>query len=222
VTVSGFAGDGVIVPAAISQVSAGAPVVPVWVNGDGGVTFRIDRPGRRQFAKWAPVESPIDLAAEMTRLRWAADFVTVPHVVDYAETTEGTYLLTAELRGDTAITDYWKAHPAQAVQTAGSGLRTLHDSLPVDTCPFDWTATTRPLEPRTSSLSEPEARSSQFRARRRSIGLAPIAAFRRSSRLSPIPLTRAVVGRSSGGSGSRSDHSPRPAGSGPCRPSRSA
>ncbi|GAA3719645.1 aminoglycoside 3'-phosphotransferase [Microlunatus aurantiacus] len=142
-TISSFAGDDVPVPAVIRQISAGHPVVPIWVNGDGGVTFRIEVPGLRQFAKWAPTGSPNSLTAERERLRWAADFAAVPHVLDYAETTDGTYLLTAELRGETAITDRWKSRPAQAVRAAGSGLRSLHDSLPVRTCPFDWSAATR-------------------------------------------------------------------------------
>lgn len=117
--------------------------MPIWVNGDGGVTFRIDVPGQRQFAKWAPTGSPINLSAERERLRWAGHFAAVPYVLDYAETTAGSYLLTTELPGETAITDHWKSRPAQAVQAVGSGLRSLHDSLPVDACPFDWSAPTR-------------------------------------------------------------------------------
>lgn len=142
-TISSFADASVPVPAAIRQISAGASVVPVWLNGDGGVTFRIEAAGENHFAKWAPVGSPIDLAAEAGRLRWAGDFAAVPHVLDYAETPAGAYLLTADLHGETAITDHWKDNPDQAVRAAGAGLRILHDSLPVETCPFDWSITAR-------------------------------------------------------------------------------
>ena len=143
VTISRFADAEVPVPARVRRIAAGAPVVPVWVNGDGGVTFRIEVPGSRQFVKWAPPGSPIDLAAERDRLRWAAAFAAVPRVLDYTESIDGAYLHSADVGGETAITDHWKAHPAQAVKAAGAGLRALHDCLPVDSCPFDWSTTSR-------------------------------------------------------------------------------
>lgn len=51
------------------------------------------------------------------------------------------------------ITDEWKAHPASPVRAAGSGLRGLHDALPIDTCPFDWSVDARlgQLTPQTTA-----------------------------------------------------------------------
>ena len=143
VSISEFADVNSPVPEVIGRISPGAPVVPVSINGEGGMTFCIGTRGQRRFAKWAPAGSPIDLSAEMERLQWAVELVPVPRVLDFAVTETGTYLLTAELRGDSAITDHWKAHPDLAVRAAGSGLRALHDALPIDTCLFDWSVDAR-------------------------------------------------------------------------------
>ena len=119
VSTSRFADDRVPVPAVIARLDADASISAVWMNGDGGVTFRISSgAGPSRFAKWAPAGSPDSLAAEMTRLTWAADFARVPQVLDYAEMPAGTYLLTAALPGDNAITDRWRADPARAVHAA--------------------------------------------------------------------------------------------------------
>jgi kanamycin kinase len=37
----------------------------------------------------------------------------------------------------------WLAAPDAAVRAIGAGLRTLHDRLPVPSCPFDWSVTAR-------------------------------------------------------------------------------
>ena len=60
------------------------------------------------------------------------------------------------------------ADPAAAARAIGAGLRLLHDALPVDDCPFDW------------SVAEPPGRHCRADARRR--GLAD-----------PPPIDRLVV-----------------------------
>lgn len=51
--------------------------------------------------------------------------------------------MTAGLPGESAVADRWKADPEIAVHVAGSALRVLHDALPVEECPFDWSINTR-------------------------------------------------------------------------------
>jgi len=45
--------------------------------------------------------------------------------------------------GQSAVSGRWKVHPATAARAIGAGLRRLHDSLPVDSCPFSWSVETR-------------------------------------------------------------------------------
>jgi len=129
----------VAVPAAVAGVAAGRPLTAVWRNELGGTTWRM---GNR-FVKWAPAGSGLDLAAEALRLRWAVRFTPVPLVLDEGEDGEGSWLVTAALRGTSAVGDRWRAEPATAVAAIGEGLRALHDALPVADCPFDWSVPTR-------------------------------------------------------------------------------
>jgi len=143
------------VPGAVRRLAAGGRVVPVWTNDHGGVTFRLDPqvevervdpdgPPEAEgaadvrFCKWQPLSSPVDLAGEAARMRWAAPFLTVPSVLDVASDAAGRWLLTAALPGETAVSDRWRAAPATAVPALGRGLRQLHDALPAAACPFDW------------------------------------------------------------------------------------
>jgi kanamycin kinase len=134
------------VPKPIIKVSRGEPIVPVWVNGLGGLTFQIGMGPLRRFAKWAPKDSGIDLHAEVERLLWAVRFAKVPKVLDHGEHVDGSWMLTAGLPGQSAVSPRWKAEPAVAVRAAGVGLRELHEALPVEECPFDWSAERRLAE----------------------------------------------------------------------------
>jgi kanamycin kinase len=53
------------------------------------------------------------------------------------------WLHTRGLPGLSAVHPRWLAAPRVAVRAIGAGLRTLHDSLPVRSCPFDWSAPAR-------------------------------------------------------------------------------
>jgi len=111
----------------------------VWRNERGGLTFRI---GAR-YAKWAPVGSGLDLAAEAARLAWASAWTPVPAVLEQGGDDEGTWLVTAALPGRNAVEPRWLERPAVAARAIGSALRSLHDALPVDACPFDWSVPER-------------------------------------------------------------------------------
>ena len=92
----------------------------------------------REFVKWVPTGSGIDLSREVARLEWAGNYVRVPRVLHRGADEHGTWIVTAGLPGENAVTERWKADPATAVAAIGRGLRALHDALPVDACPFSW------------------------------------------------------------------------------------
>jgi|tagenome__1003787_1003787.scaffolds.fasta_scaffold20965955_3 kanamycin kinase len=144
--ISGRPPDDVAVPVQICRLGDDQSITPVWRNGLGGLTFQIGSGPSRRFAKWAPAGSGLDLSAEVERLRWASQFASVPVVLDHGSDSDGAWMLTAGLPGDSAVSDYWKANPATAVRAAGVGLRALHDALPVDRCPFTWSVEDRIAE----------------------------------------------------------------------------
>ncbi|MEU4291494.1 aminoglycoside 3'-phosphotransferase [Kribbella sp. NPDC026596] len=141
--ISGRPPDDVAVPGQIRRLGRDQSVVPVWRNGLGGLTFQIGSGPSRRFAKWAPAGSGLDLTAEVLRLQWATEFASVPVLLDHGTDSEGAWMVTAGLPGDSAVSDRWKADPATAVQAAGVGLRRLHDALPVEGCPFTWSVDDR-------------------------------------------------------------------------------
>ena len=123
-------------PAIALDLAAGRPVRIVWVNELGGLTCQVGEGATREFVKWNPAGSPVDLSAEARRLGWAAAFTPVPRLLAQGADETGTWLLTAGLPGASAVTDHWKSDPATAVRAIGEGLRALHEALPVAECPF--------------------------------------------------------------------------------------
>jgi kanamycin kinase len=93
--------------------------------------------------KWAPVGSGLSLGDEIARLRWAAPFLRVPAVLDTGDDDTGSWMTTLALPGESAVSPRWLGDPATAARAIGSGLRALHDALPVDACPFSWQAKDR-------------------------------------------------------------------------------
>jgi aminoglycoside phosphotransferase len=133
----------VIPPRAVVEIAAGRPVQAVWVNELGGLTFQVGEGTARQFVKWTPPDSGIDLSAEVARLRWAGAFTVVPRVLGQGADEAGSWFVTAGLPGHSAVFEPWNRDPAAAVRAIGEGLRVLHDTLPVDQCPFSWSAASR-------------------------------------------------------------------------------
>jgi kanamycin kinase len=64
----------------------------------------------------------------------------VPRVVGEGADETGAWIVTAGLPGRMAVDDHWKRDPDTAVRAIGTGLRALHDELPVADCPFGWSA----------------------------------------------------------------------------------
>jgi kanamycin kinase len=130
-------------PTAVERLAAGSSLRVMWENELGGLTFEVDAAPVRRFVKWAPAGSGLDLASEAARLAWAAPFATVPRVLDHGADVSGSWLLTAALEGESAVARRWLGDPARAVAAIGTGLRALHDALPVDRCPFSWSVADR-------------------------------------------------------------------------------
>ena len=151
-----FAGvpDGhVATPPAIARMAGDRPLRPVWQNELGGLTFEVGRGAGRYFIKWAPKGSGLNLAREAVRLTWAVDFTPVPALMDQGADEAGSWIVTAALPGGTAVGDRWKADPGLAVAAIGRGLRAFHDSLPIESCPFSWSAEDRLAEARFRALA---------------------------------------------------------------------
>ncbi|MDH4352663.1 MAG: aminoglycoside 3'-phosphotransferase [Actinomycetota bacterium] len=121
----------------------GSPLTVVWQNELGGLTFTWTADGVRRFVKWAPPGAGTDLGGEASRLRWAAPFTSVPRVVGTGRDSAGSWLVTEGLPGENAVSPRWTANPEPAVVAIGHGLRRLHDRLPVEQCPYWWTASGR-------------------------------------------------------------------------------
>jgi kanamycin kinase len=135
----------VAVPQRVVEIAGGDDIAPAWINEVGGLTFQLgDGAGTsRRFVKWAPHGVGLDLRAEEERLRWAVAFTPVPGVLASGRDDDADWLVTRGLPGRSAVDPVWLADPARAVRAIGRGLRRLHDSLPVDDCPFDWSIESR-------------------------------------------------------------------------------
>jgi kanamycin kinase len=138
--IAGAPSGEVEVPEALLPLFEGRACRPVWRNELGGLTFEV--PGEF-FVKWAPADSGLQLDVEAHKLRWAEPFTPVPRVIGQGQDEDGSWLQTLALHGKSAVDERWRADPVRAVQALGEGLRALHDALPVDECPFDWSAQTR-------------------------------------------------------------------------------
>ncbi|RPE78182.1 kanamycin kinase [Frondihabitans sp. PhB153] len=143
------------VPPRVEALAAGAEVTPVWLNEVGGLTFQLGHGETRRFAKWAPHGRGLDLRAEEERLRWARSFTPVPTVLASGRDPDADWLVTQGLPGRSAVDARWRAEPERAVAALGTGLRRLHDGLPVDECPFDWSVETRLARSEKATTKDP-------------------------------------------------------------------
>lgn len=130
-------------PDVVTRLAAGRPVTPVWNNEVGGLTFQLGRGAGREFVKVSPPHPEIDLHREAVKLRWAAPYLTVPQVLGVGWDGPVEWLHTAGLAGRSAADPRWIARPREAVRAVATGLRAMHDGLPVEHCPFTWSVPSR-------------------------------------------------------------------------------
>lgn len=130
----------VAVPAVVRSLAGCAELEPVWVNELGGVTFRTDD---NRYIKHGPRNQETTFAEEADRLAWAGRFAAVPRVLAHGIDGDDEWLVSAALTGESAVVARWVGEPATAVRAIGEGLRALHETLPVDGCPFEWSVASR-------------------------------------------------------------------------------
>jgi kanamycin kinase len=135
--------DGAFLPDVVRELAKAEQITPVWENQLGGLTFEIGEGESRRFAKWAKAGSGLDLDTERQRLQWANPYIDAPRVLDHGRDSEQSWLVTAGITGDSAVSEYWRTQPAVAAHAIGAQLRLVHDALPADTCPFEWSVETR-------------------------------------------------------------------------------
>ncbi|TFV84951.1 aminoglycoside 3'-phosphotransferase [Microbacterium sp. dk485] len=131
------------VPAHVRDLAEGAALDPVWENEIGGLTFRASGVEGVRYIKYGPLNAETSMAAEAERMKWASAYTPVPRVLAVGADDAHEWLVTSGLPGLSAVDPRWTAEPATAVRAIGRGLRALHEALPVDECPFDWTVPTR-------------------------------------------------------------------------------
>lgn len=168
----------VAVPPRVAALTGGRELLPVWVNGLGGLTFRDAGVGGAagaggadgadaSYIKWVAAGTPeLDLAAEAERLAWARERgAAVPEVLAHGADASGSWLITRALSGESAVAPKWIAEPETAARSIGAGLRELHELLPVADCPFEWAIPQRiaRFEERVASGESPADWSGEYR-----------------------------------------------------------
>ena len=89
-------------PAAVQELAAARQVGLAWQNED-ALTFEVGADPDRCFVKWAPASSPLDLAAEASRMTWAVAYTPVPRVLGLGADGDGSWV---DL-GDLGVADRW-------------------------------------------------------------------------------------------------------------------
>ncbi len=137
------------VPAEVLKVAGEDRIIPVWVNGLGGLTFKLIGPRSVRFAKFSIRPEPgVDVAPlapqemqlnnEVQRLSWASNYTVVPKVLSCEDFDAGQLMITTGLDGENLVSQCGQRDPRRASIALGAGLRQLHSRLPVEQCPFEW------------------------------------------------------------------------------------
>ncbi len=138
-----FPTEQVAVPEKVRQLARGADLVCVWDNDYGGLTFRATGAGEPFYIKWGPRNLEFSLQDEAERMAWASRWIAVPTVLEQGQDDTHEWLVTAAIDGLSAVDPRWVAEPAIAVRAVGEALRAMHDALPVDECPWEWSIASR-------------------------------------------------------------------------------
>jgi kanamycin kinase len=137
-----------MIPSRVEQIAGDDYVESVWRNELGGLTYRlVSRNGAAiRYVKWQSYaglsgnqRKDVDLAVEAEKLRWAGRYgrsIKVPRVLDLGLDDDSAWLVTQGIAGIPAFDPRWKSTPETAVVAIAKGLRHLHDSLPVEECPY--------------------------------------------------------------------------------------
>jgi kanamycin kinase len=146
IMLSGPPQEPVDIPDALMRFLDVEPYEFVWQNEIGGLTLRLGEGSSAVYVKWMPPTNGADLSGEVPRLTWAAAHTRVPEVVEYGSDEGGSWMVTRGIDAQNAVTPRWRGDPLTATTALGRGLRALHDTLPVESCPFDWSLGRRRAE----------------------------------------------------------------------------
>lgn len=131
--------DEVEIPQQVRELAGDAALECVWRNDYGGLTFKATPPcGEQFYIKYGPRNAEFNFADEAERMTWAGHFIRAPEVIEVGQDHTHEWLVTKAIDGESAVAPRWVANPATAVKAVGAGLRAMHDALPVDDCPWDW------------------------------------------------------------------------------------
>jgi kanamycin kinase len=101
-------------------------------------TWRLTNPaGAVRFAKVATSGGTYPtLRGEFERMIWASPYLAVPTVVSLVDIGDSTILVTEALPGRDATQPEWRADLPALVRALGRGLRSFHDAVGEEWCPF--------------------------------------------------------------------------------------
>ncbi len=103
----------------------------------GLTTWRLTAPdGSVRFAKIDTTGRYPTLGGESERMIWAAPYLPVPTVVALDQRGETTVLVTEALPGRDATAPVWRDDLPGLVRALGRGLRSFHDAVGDEWCPF--------------------------------------------------------------------------------------
>lgn len=130
----------------IDQMGGGVEASLVWVNPLTGRTYRLETPAGMQFLKLSPKGVPAshDVLIEAERLRWVADRVPVPVVLETGSNDGASWMRTKGLPGMAASDERWQSDRRATATSLGRAVRVFHDSLSsaVAGCPWSWRSPT--------------------------------------------------------------------------------
>jgi len=101
-------------------------------------TFRLSHPsGAARYVKIAQLDYRPSLADEAERVRWAAQHLSVPEVLEAGRDDRVQWMLTNALPGVDATNEHLRAEPERLVRLLARGLRQIHRAPTAD-CAFDF------------------------------------------------------------------------------------
>jgi aminoglycoside phosphotransferase len=110
----------------------------ITVGRSGARVLRAVRPGGDWIVKVAPGATELEptLADEVARLQWLARYLPVPAVVAHGTDGSREWLVTMALAGSDATHPEHQGDLDRLIRTLAVGLRRIHDTAPVESCPF--------------------------------------------------------------------------------------
>ena len=90
------------IPPRVRTLAPAADLVPVWINGYGGVTFRATDADGIRFIKYDARNPEWSADDEAERLRWAEPYTPVPHVLETGRDATREWIVTTGMLGESA------------------------------------------------------------------------------------------------------------------------